>query len=90
MKKIFTLFLVVCSNAVFAQSEKEPDHKSVPQSSAFKLVDISPYADRNAGYAESFRAGRFAELRKRRELAAELLRGIYALLVGAAEEPRCV
>ncbi|MGN7719115.1 hypothetical protein [Chitinophaga sp. 22620] len=42
MKKIFTLFLVVCSNAVFAQSEKEPDHKSVPQSSAFKLVDISP------------------------------------------------
>ena len=42
MKRISTLLLAVCCQTVFAQSEKEPDNKSVPQSSAFKLVDISP------------------------------------------------
>jgi hypothetical protein len=44
MKKIFTfLVMTFLVNLVSAQiTEKEPDNKSVPQSSAFKLVDISP------------------------------------------------
>ncbi|RPD38708.1 hypothetical protein [Chitinophaga barathri] len=42
MKRIFTLLLLMCGSQLFAQQEKEPDHKAVPQSSAFKLVDISP------------------------------------------------
>jgi hypothetical protein len=44
MKKIFTFLLMTFFvNQVSAQTtEKEPDNKSVPQSSAFKLVDISP------------------------------------------------
>jgi len=44
MKRILTFLLIIfCISQVSAQTtEKEPDNKSVPQSSAFKLVDISP------------------------------------------------
>jgi hypothetical protein len=44
MKKIFTLLLISfrISQLSAQTTEKEADNKSVPQSSAFKLVDISP------------------------------------------------
>lgn len=44
MKKIFILLLISLRIIQLSAqtTEKEPDNKSVPQSSAFKLVDISP------------------------------------------------
>lgn len=42
MKKILTLLLLACGGPLSAQTAREPGQKAVPQSNAFKLVDISP------------------------------------------------